>query len=190
MNVPARTKKGFTMIETLIAIAVLMIGAVGPLTLVQRGVSSATYAREKTIALFLAEDALEYLKNVRDSDIVSTQGGTVEGTNYFFGYVAVVCLETNCTVETTLNNLPNDVNNPSNSTVKACSGTCSPINFSPSVNAYSHQTGSDWDESIYTRQFTVTTLIGGEVRARVVVSWKGNTVYLQRNFNPLAGNEL
>ena len=60
--------KGFTLVETLVAISILMIAIVGPMTIAQNGLSSSIYAREQFIAQFLAQDALEYVRNVRDNN--------------------------------------------------------------------------------------------------------------------------
>ncbi len=67
-------KKGFTLIETFIAISILMVVIVGPLTLSQRSLSSAKYARDRITAYYLAEDAIEYIRHLRD-DAYYTQVG-------------------------------------------------------------------------------------------------------------------
>src|SRR6185369_6180494 len=68
------THSGFTIIETLVAIAILMIAIAGPLTVAQKGLTSSIYARDQMIASYLAQDAIEYVKNVRDSDKLAGQG--------------------------------------------------------------------------------------------------------------------
>lgn len=61
------TTKGFTIVETLVAIAILMIAIAGPLTIAQKGLMASVYARDQSVATFLAQDAMEYVKNYRDS---------------------------------------------------------------------------------------------------------------------------
>lgn len=58
---------GFTLIETLVAISVLMLAIASPMTIAQNGLSTAMYAREKVVAEFLAQDAIEYVKYIRDT---------------------------------------------------------------------------------------------------------------------------
>lgn len=60
------TTKGFTIVETLVAIAILMIAIAGPLTIAQKGLMASIYARDQSVATFLAQDAMEYVKNYRD----------------------------------------------------------------------------------------------------------------------------
>lgn len=62
---------GFTIVETLVAIAILMISIAGPLTIAQKGLMAAVYARDQVAASFLAQDAMEWLKNDRDNNSAS-----------------------------------------------------------------------------------------------------------------------
>jgi Tfp pilus assembly protein PilV len=61
---------GFTIVETLVAIAILMISIAGPLTIAQKGLLASIYARDQVVASFLAQDAMEWLKNDRDDYIM------------------------------------------------------------------------------------------------------------------------
>ena len=69
MKINISLQQGFTMIETLIAVAILMISIAGPLTIAQKGLTAATYARDQVTASFLAQDVMEYVKNVRDYNV-------------------------------------------------------------------------------------------------------------------------
>ncbi len=64
-------KEGFTLIETLVAISILMIAIAGPLTVAHKGLTSALYARDQMIASYLAQDAIEYIKNFRDNNVLA-----------------------------------------------------------------------------------------------------------------------
>ncbi len=59
-------KKGFTLIETLIAIAIIMIAITGPFAATENSINAATISRDKTIAVFLAQEGIEYVRAVRD----------------------------------------------------------------------------------------------------------------------------
>lgn len=60
------TKKGFTLIEALVAISILMIAIASPMLLAQKSLSSANLSKDQMIATFLAQDAIEAVKNTRD----------------------------------------------------------------------------------------------------------------------------
>lgn len=52
-------KSGYSFIEVLVAIAILLIAIVGPLTIASSGIRNANLAREQTIAVMLAQEGLE-----------------------------------------------------------------------------------------------------------------------------------
>lgn len=56
---------GFTLVETLVAITILLVGVLGPLTLVTRGISDGLFARNQITANYLAQEALETVLNKR-----------------------------------------------------------------------------------------------------------------------------
>lgn len=60
--------RGFSLIETLVAVVVLVTAIVGPLTLAERSINSSIYARDQVTASLLAEEAIEYLRSVRDGN--------------------------------------------------------------------------------------------------------------------------
>lgn len=66
-------KKGFTIIETLVAIAIIMSAIAGPLTIAQRGLNAAVIARDQFIAQYLAQDAIEQFYYFRDLNIKNGQ---------------------------------------------------------------------------------------------------------------------
>jgi type II secretory pathway pseudopilin PulG len=57
---------GFTLVESLVAISILMVAIVTPMTIAQKGLGSANYSKDQMTASFLAQDALEFIKNKRD----------------------------------------------------------------------------------------------------------------------------
>ena len=67
-----KDKKGFTIIETLVAITILMISIAGPLTIAQKGFNAGIYAKDQVTASYLAQDAMEYIKNVRDNNVFAS----------------------------------------------------------------------------------------------------------------------
>lgn len=65
--------KGFTIIESLVAVSVLMIAVTGPLALAARGLSYSQYAKDQITAFYLASEAIEAVKNIRDANMIDPQ---------------------------------------------------------------------------------------------------------------------
>jgi len=61
-------QNGFSMVEALVAITVLMIGVIGPLTLLANAISNANYAKNQITAFFLAQEGQELVINARNNN--------------------------------------------------------------------------------------------------------------------------
>jgi prepilin-type N-terminal cleavage/methylation domain-containing protein len=71
-----KQKKGFTLIETLVAISILLLSIVGPLEIASKGMFSAFYARDEISAYYLAQEGLEFVRNLRDTNYLQDINGT------------------------------------------------------------------------------------------------------------------
>lgn len=67
-NLNRKNKKGFTLIETLVAISILLIAVVGPLTISASSLQSSLNVRNQITASYLAEEGIEYVRNIRDTE--------------------------------------------------------------------------------------------------------------------------
>ncbi len=63
--------RGFTLVETMVAITILIVGVVGPLTIAVRGITDGMFARNQITANYLAQEALEVILNRRLSNSAS-----------------------------------------------------------------------------------------------------------------------
>jgi len=66
----ANSRRGFTILETLVAILILMLSITGPLVFTQNALKIAFVSRDQISAFYLAQDAIEYIKNTRDDNIL------------------------------------------------------------------------------------------------------------------------
>ena len=72
--------KGFTIIETLVAVTLLMISIAGPLLIAGKGLTSALYAKDQMTASYLAQETMEIVKNQK-ANSEATFGAWVSGLN-------------------------------------------------------------------------------------------------------------
>ncbi|MDO8633210.1 MAG: prepilin-type N-terminal cleavage/methylation domain-containing protein [Candidatus Wildermuthbacteria bacterium] len=68
-------KRGFTLIEVFIAIAVLAIGIGGVFLLVRQTVSFAPNTTQKLTATYLAQEGMEIARNIRDTNFLKIHKG-------------------------------------------------------------------------------------------------------------------
>lgn len=75
-----KNKKGFTIVEVLIAIFVITVGITSSLSLINFSISSAAVGKSQIIAASLAQEGMEIIRNIRDSnwleDVAWDQGLT------------------------------------------------------------------------------------------------------------------
>lgn len=77
MNMGEKHKnRGFTLIETLVAVSLLSIAIVAPMSLVSKSLTTAYYARDQVIAIHLAQEIIETIRHIRDHNILLTALGT------------------------------------------------------------------------------------------------------------------
>jgi Tfp pilus assembly protein PilV len=71
--------KGFTLVETLVAISIFTMSILGLMSVLASGIADTNYAKQKIVASYLAQEGIEYVRNMRDNlvlfDAVSPQNG-------------------------------------------------------------------------------------------------------------------
>ena len=162
-------KRGFTLIETMVAILVLMTAIVGPLVIASKGLQATTLAKDQDTAFYLAQDAVEYVRWVRDTDAL--QGNAdwlagLDGTSN--GFVTIDGQNNDCTGSAGcyIDSIKNTIN--------SCGGvysTCPVIGYDPTNDYFSYNTGSP---TIFTRTIQIQQGFSGnpdEAAVTVKISW-------------------
>ncbi len=72
-NIP-NYKRGFTLLETFVAITILVIAVIGPLSLMIRGITDGNYAKNEITAFYIAQEGLELVINKRDANQFTPAG--------------------------------------------------------------------------------------------------------------------
>lgn len=61
-------QKALTLVESLVAISILVISVFGPMTIVSQAIRTAYLTRDQMTAYYLAQEAIEHVRNVRDTN--------------------------------------------------------------------------------------------------------------------------
>ncbi len=67
-KIKLKNAAGFTLLETLVAVVVLVFAFLGPVTLSTFSIRSAGLSEHQLVAAYLAQEAMEYVRNKRDSN--------------------------------------------------------------------------------------------------------------------------
>lgn len=169
-----KTKKAFTLVETLVAIAILLVAIVGPFYAVSRSINASYVARDQLTASALAQEGTEYIYNLRDNNYFTGNGWLdgINGTPDASGHVANCISPNKCVVDIPRN------------TITACSETCSTL-YLDTYGLYT-QDGSKGPATGYTRSVEVMQVSASEVRVVVTVSWKT----LGKTYTAVVNDEL
>jgi len=186
MRYAVKNQSGFTLLETIVAIFILSLAVVGFLSVMTRGISIGSYAKDEMIASFLAQDAMEYIRAKKNENILQAPGvswldGTRQGGAPCDGGES-------CGVDTTVESLPG----PQYRFIKRC--TQLPTNgcalwYNTNSGAYGHNNGAGWIQTKFGRTVTMNEIVDNrEVQVVVTVSFpQGNvtksTVFYQNMYN-------
>ncbi len=191
-NAIEKIQGGFTLIETLMAVLLLSLAIAGPLTIASKSLEATLTAKDQDTAFYLAQDGMEYVRWVRDTNtlednkdntdwLAGLDGTTPTPTNFLtaVGNCANTTGTQSCTIDSYAN------------TVSSCTtgASCPVINYSwatlSGVNYFSHFTyaaanGTTITPSVFTRTISIETPVGSnncttghgcEASVTVTVSW-------------------
>src|SRR3989344_4188983 len=132
--------KGFTIVESLVAIAILVLVITGTASAIQTGISSYIFSKNQIIAFYLAQEGYEQVRNIRDENgIISQQWLTSLSVNSsdpcYFGNACIV-----------------DPLDPGGVLVERCSapGNCPVLRQNTSTGFFGYD--SSWSATIFRRE--------------------------------------
>lgn len=176
-NLKMIQKRGFTLIETLVAVLILATAIAGPLSIAARALNTSVVAKDQITAFFLAGDAVEYVRFVRDTnrllgaDWLLGTGGTGAGTDLTPCQAA-----SGCYVDTTGNTYVDaNGNTPSVPVTCDASAGCLLMNYDSTNSRFTYANVSAAapivGRSLFTRTITLNSISAAEQQLTVVVSW-------------------
>jgi prepilin-type N-terminal cleavage/methylation domain-containing protein len=171
MYTTKKRNKGYSLVEVLVAISVLLVALVGPLTIASSGLKRANFAKEQTLAIFLAQEGMEAVVKLReDSALAATSFDNLsEVWTGTFGAISSRCVvgsSNYCGVS-----IAEDGTVNSNSIYQCNATNCLIKHLSTARVPYRQGSSVTGTDTIFTRQIQVT--VSGSSYAQVVstVSW-------------------
>lgn len=185
-------RRGFTIIETLVAITVLTLAITAPLLIITQALRASYYSRDQITAFYLAQEAIEYIRNVRDET-------TLDASKFDVDWLEDVTGGTGCAARGTCVNKYDDavplykfniLPNGSGYDFESCSSIdCAPMTYNqaPAGNELPFGGGAA-DSSIFSRTIWLSTVPGDpkvpdaedgiplrEVMIHVEIKWRQGT---------------
>ena len=157
-----KISKGFTLIETMVAISILAIAIVAPMSLTAQSLATAYYSRDQITAFNLAQEAIEAVRSIRDGNVLNNAFGTpmnlLQGIPDTTGQKFRVDAHTIPVTTAMCNTDPG--------------GAC--IALQTDGTLYGYGSSPTWTPTNFTREVTANFVGAGtdEVRVTVTVKWK------------------
>ncbi len=116
INKIASKNSGFTIVETLVALAIFSSSIVFLIVVASGGVSNTTLAKSRLTASYLAQEGVETVRNIRDTSVISDPSGA--GWDIFLSNINTCSGTAGCNID------------PSTLDVCACTGSTCNIPYS------------------------------------------------------------
>ena len=174
---------GFTLVESLVAITILIIGVLGPMTAATRGITDGLYAQNQLIATHLGQEGLELLSTqIANNNMppVDKNGDLTTDINDLL-YDLEACKDLDCAVAITS---AGDFSFSSCASSSNCQIAYSPV--TGFYEKYDSSNASNFVGPIFTRTLKVDTLIVGgsgvpsEALLRSKVEWTNKSTSPQQ----------
>ncbi|MGB9680585.1 MAG: prepilin-type N-terminal cleavage/methylation domain-containing protein [Minisyncoccia bacterium] len=147
-------KKGFTLVEALIAISILIIGILSGFILVTRALYNVSVIQDRLSAVFLAQEGIELVRNIRDTNFIKILNN--KGTISWREGLSDGCYLIDTSMPLTLKPI-------------ACNNENDYLTYNQDLNLYLYNNGSN--TSFY-RQIKIETISDDEIRVISFIKWK------------------
>ncbi len=177
VNRDRKTKGGFTIVESLVSITILIVAVLGPMVIISQALKISYFARDQMTSFYLSQEAIEYVRNIRDKTALTQSDPNRWLENMVYG---VDLVEPN----TANNYFPTKyylVRDSSGYKLLPCPGNvCPKLNYNPETGVYGEESDlAPNRDSIYTREVTfhktpgaLDDLVGNqEVLVNVKMTW-------------------
>lgn len=153
-----RAIRGFTLIETLVAVSLLTVAIVAPMSLTTQSLAAAFYARDQITAFNLAQEGIEAVRAIRDGHVLEiSQNTNAAGIDLF----SPIPLDQNFTIDSHDSNA-----------IQNCSGECPALQTDGTLYGYDSD-HTTWAPTHFVRTMRVNYVGGShdEIRVSATVSW-------------------
>ncbi|MGD0328482.1 MAG: prepilin-type N-terminal cleavage/methylation domain-containing protein [Minisyncoccia bacterium] len=172
------TTKGFTLIETMVAITILTVAIAGAFFTANSSLVAAEIARDQLTASYLAQEGIEYVRMMRDDEYLKAYqvGGTNVSTtawnNFLNGSDAASITQCRGTISSPITctlDPSRSMGSGSGSSLQPCSGSaCIPL-YLASTGIYNEQ--SSGTKTSFTRTIQAVDISASDERIVSKVSW-------------------
>ena len=175
-SLPLRKFGGFTLVETLVAIVVITFAVIGPYQIVQGVLQTAFKSRDQIMASALAQEGMEYVREVRDSNyLYNARGGGVNWLNGLDGTNGPNCYTSACVVDS--HYYPPTARFVAGSSITSCgNSTCASQPLYLNSSSYRYNQQNVGTKTKFVRKVQLTQISTTETLVTVTVTWDNHGI--------------
>ncbi len=166
------TQSGFSLVETLVAITILLIVIIGPMTIISSTANSTSFASEQVVAFFLAQEGAELAQKARDDAVLPVFLTTNNGWQTFSDTNTGALYE-DCFSSTGCGLWVGEDTAGTIQTPSLCASSGCPLYYNAATNnvraRYTHANTGTLTE--FTRTIKFETVSANEIRVISTVQW-------------------
>jgi len=154
--------RGFTIIESLVAISILVTVVVGSASAVQSGISSYIFSKDQIIAFYLAQEGFEQIRNIREENWLNNRDwlfgiAANSGDPCYFGEA--------CTVSPIESSVATRCPSP---------GSCPNLRQDASTGFFGYN--ALWPVTVFRREIELQSINADEMAVTVTVYWSKGVI--------------
>ena len=171
---------GFTLVEALVAVSIFTLSVLAMLVSLGQGLSNIDYAKKKLIAEYLAQEGIEYVRNLRDTQVLYSVDPTTGWANFNSNLSNVTCYSANgCYFLDLPSSAFSNPNMPmAGIGILPCTetnGACPPLNYDNVTGVYGYSSGTN---SGFIRKIQSQQINANETKISSTVFWnQGSGAY-------------
>ncbi len=174
-NFTKNKNRGFTLVETLVAIFIFVLSTTALVAVTGNSVSDVSIAKNKLVARALSEEGIEMVRNIRDSSALSGTGSS--GWGDFADLMATCFGATGCKIDNPQEFFANNLL----PVASACPGAgCALLTRDDSNLGYFEYGGGSAEATAFRRtirlEYIGATEPSNEIKVTSTVSWKQGSV--------------
>lgn len=185
-NSKLQKDRGFTLIETMFAVIIMAFSITIFMNVVANTLFSARYAKNEITANYLAQEAIDYIRNDRDSIVFfSNDAFSEEAWNNFLNRYSICEGENGCEIS-----IIDEITAAAAPVFESCSSNhCSNLYYDPnpdtegSFYTYDQSEKEGKAKTNFSRRIKVTKISESEVRVNVTVYWKNGSSEKSRSLD-------